>query len=75
MKVQVYVCTGGTNVREERKTLKEGVHHVIFGTSGRVKDMIQKKFIAVDHIKMFILDEADQMLGRGFKEQIAEMLQ
>jgi len=41
--------------------LKEGVHHVIVGTSGRVKDMIQKKFIAVDHIKMFILDEADQM--------------
>jgi len=55
-------------VREERKTLKEGVHHVIVGTSGRVKDMIQKKFISVDHIKMFILDEADQMLGRGFKE-------
>ena len=46
-------------MREERKTLKEGVHHVIVGTSGRVKDMIQKKFISVDHIKMFILDEAD----------------
>lgn len=57
--VKVYVCTGGTNVRDERKNLKESVHHVIVGTPGRVKDMISKKFIQTEHIKIFVLDEAD----------------
>lgn len=73
--IKVYVCTGGTDVRNERKNLKETNYHVIVGTPGRVKDMITKKFISTDHVKIFVLDEADQMLGRGFKEQIAEMLQ
>jgi translation initiation factor 4A len=49
--------------------LKSGVH-VIVGTPGRVQDMMKKGFLKTDYLRMFILDEADEMLSRGFKEQI-----
>jgi len=39
---------------------------VVVGTPGRVFDMISKKFMKTDYIKLMILDEADEMLGRGF---------
>jgi len=57
-----------------KKKLKEGVH-IVVGTPGRVKDMISKGFLKPDHIKIFVLDEADEMLGRGFKDQINEIFQ
>lgn len=47
----------------------KGVHCVV-GTPGRVADMISKKFLKTDHLKLIILDEADEMLGRGFEDQI-----
>ena len=69
MGVKVHACVGGTVVREDIKILKSGVH-VIVGTPGRVLDMMKKGFLKVDHLKLFILDEADEMLSRGFKSQI-----
>lgn len=47
--------------------------HVVVGTPGRVWDMIQRKALNPDKIKIFILDEADEMLSRGFKDQIYEI--
>ena len=69
LKVTAYACTGGTDPKEDKKRLREGVQ-VVVGTPGRVQEMIQKGFLNPDHLKLFILDEADEMLGRGFKEQI-----
>jgi len=46
---------------------------VIIGTPGRIYDMINRGIICMDTLKLFILDEADQMLNRGFKEQIIEI--
>ena len=66
MGVKVHACVGGTVVREDIKILKSGVH-VIVGTPGRVLDMMKKGFLKADHLKVFILDEADEMLSRGFK--------
>lgn len=43
------------------------------GTPGRVFDMIQRRALDVGSLKMFALDEADEMLSRGFKEQIIEI--
>lgn len=40
------------------------------GTPGRVKDLIEKKSLRVEHLKMVILDEADEMLSRGFIDDI-----
>ena len=72
MGVKVHACVGGTVVREDIKILKSGVH-VIVGTPGRVFDMMKKGFLKVDHLRLFVLDEADEMLSRGFKTQIQDI--
>ena len=47
--------------------------HVVVGTPGRVYDMIQRRALRLDHTKLFVLDEADEMLSRGFKDQIVDV--
>jgi translation initiation factor 4A len=74
MNAQCHACIGGTNVREDMQKLQAGVH-VVVGTPGRVFDMINRGALRVDNLKMFILDEADEMLSRGFKQQIYEVFQ
>lgn len=74
LKVQVINCTGGTNVNEDKKRLREGVQ-IVVGTPGRVYEMISKQFLKTDHLKIMVLDEADEMLGRGFKDQINQIFQ
>jgi translation initiation factor 4A len=74
MNVECHACIGGTNVREDMKRLESGVH-VIVGTPGRVFDMINRRAFRTDKVKMFVLDEADEMLSRGFKEQIYDVFQ
>jgi translation initiation factor 4A len=59
-------------VREGIQRLGEGVQ-VIVGTPGRVFDMISRRHLDVAAIKMFVLDEADEMLSRGFKDQIYDI--
>lgn len=67
LNIKIYSCTGGTNITEDKRNLKEGVH-VVVGTPGRVHDMIKKDFMKTSHLKVIVLDEADQMLGRGFED-------
>jgi translation initiation factor 4A len=74
MGITVYTCTGGTDIKEDKRVLKLGCQ-VVVGTPGRVYDMINKKFLNTDHLKLFVLDEADEMLGRGFKDQINQIFQ
>jgi len=73
MNVKSCACIGGRNLREDIRNLENGVH-VVVGTPGRVKDMILKKYIKADHIKMFVLDEADEMLSRGFKQEVHDCI-
>lgn len=72
MKAQVHACVGGTAVREDIRILQDGVH-IVVGTPGRVWDMINRRALAMDAVELFILDEADEMLSRGFKDQIYEV--
>jgi translation initiation factor 4A len=72
MNIKVHCCIGGTAVREDMRILRDGVH-VVVGTPGRVNDMIQRRAISTNHVKLFILDEADEMLDRGFKEQVYDI--
>ena len=74
MNIECHACVGGTNVREDMAKLQEGVH-VVVGTPGRVYDMINRRALRADTIKLFCLDEADEMLSRGFKDQIYEVFQ
>ncbi|CAM8913913.1 unnamed protein product [Rhodiola kirilowii] len=72
--VKVHACVGGTSVREDQRILSAGVH-VVVGTPGRVFDMLRRQSLRADYIKMFVLDEADEMLSRGFKDQIYDIFQ
>merc|ERR1711865_1268607 len=72
--VSTMACIGGTNVRQDMDKLRSGVQLVV-GTPGRVFDMINRRALAVDYIHYFVLDEADEMLSRGFKDQIYDVFQ
>jgi len=72
LKVRCHACIGGTLIRDDLERLKEG-QQLIVGTPGRVFDMIQKRHLKVDDIQLFTMDEADEMLSRGFKEQIYDI--
>jgi len=71
-RVRCHSCIGGTRVRDDIAELQKGVH-VVVGTPGRVYDMLCRKVLRAQHIKIFILDEADEMLSRGFKDQIYDI--
>ena len=72
MNVQCHACIGGTNLGEDIRKLDYG-QHVVSGTPGRVFDMIRRRTLRTRGIKMLILDEADEMLNKGFKEQIYDV--
>merc|ERR1712193_278724 len=72
MNVQAHVCIGGTNVGEDIRKLDFG-QHVVVGTPGRTFDMIRRRNLRTRNIKLLILDEADEMLSKGFKEQIYDI--
>ena len=74
MNIQCHACSGGTNVREDMARLGDGAQ-VVVGTPGRVYDMINRGAFRTDKLKMFCLDEADEMLSRGFKDQMYEVFQ
>merc|ERR1712008_309640 len=70
--VKCHACIGGTSVRDDIDKLREG-QHLVVGTPGRVFDMIGKRHLKVDDLICFVLDEADEMLSRGFKDQIYDI--
>lgn len=72
LKVRCHACIGGTSVREDIEKLRDG-QHLVVGTPGRVFDMIGKRHLRVDDLITFVLDEADEMLSRGFKDQIYDI--
>jgi len=73
LKISVHLCTGGTQIIEDKKKLKEGVH-VVVGTPGRIRDMMNRQILNASYLKMLIIDEADEMLGLGFLDQINEII-
>uniref|UniRef100_A0A914SKI6 RNA helicase n=1 Tax=Parascaris equorum TaxID=6256 RepID=A0A914SKI6_PAREQ len=72
MNVQCHACIGGTNVGEDIRKLDYG-QHVVSGTPGRVFDMIRRRNLRTRSIRMLVLDEADEMLNKGFKEQLYDI--
>jgi ATP-dependent RNA helicase len=72
MQVKVHCCIGGRNVNDDIQKLEHGTH-IVSGTPGRVYDMIQRRTFLTKSIKMLILDEADEMLCQGFKDQVYDI--
>lgn len=75
LNVSIYSCIGGTDVRQAIDQLRAKPPQFVIGTPGRVSDMLQQKAINLENAKVFVLDEADEMLSSGFKEQIQQVFQ
>lgn len=73
LKTQLLV--GGTSMDEDIKNLKSNIPHIIIGCPGRIHDMMRRKFINTSQCKIIVIDEADEMLSQGFKEQIYDIFQ
>eukprot|EP00993_Chasmostoma_nieuportense_P000902 NODE_1828_length_1365_cov_173.997577_g1736_i0.p1 GENE.NODE_1828_length_1365_cov_173.997577_g1736_i0~~NODE_1828_length_1365_cov_173.997577_g1736_i0.p1 ORF type:complete len:404 (-),score=110.31 NODE_1828_length_1365_cov_173.997577_g1736_i0:89-1300(-) len=72
MNVSCHGCIGGKAISEDVRKLDAGTQ-IVSGTPGRVFDMIKRRNLRTRNIKTLVLDEADEMLGRGFKEQIYDV--
>ncbi len=72
MNVKCHALIGGNSVGADIKALEQGVQ-VVSGTPGRVFDMINRQALLTGEIKIFVLDEADEMLDKGFKDQIYDI--
>jgi translation initiation factor 4A len=74
MKISVYSATGGTPLREDIRAIEKGCQYLI-GTPGRIFDLMNRGVLSSEHIRVLIMDEADQMLEDRFKEQVMCILQ
>jgi translation initiation factor 4A len=73
MNVKVHVFIGGTAIKKDIKNLEDGVH-IVVGTPGRVQEMLNKNYLKLTNLKVFVLDEADEMLSRGFLDSMKKVI-
>jgi len=76
-KLNITSCVGGDSVKLNMETLlsRKNPVHCVVATPGRFIDLLKRKGIDSRHIKILVIDEADEMLSKGFKEQIYELFQ
>ena len=67
-------CVGGMDARTERRALERGAH-IVVGTPGRLRDHIERGSLDLSTVKAVVLDEADEMLDLGFREDLEFILQ
>ena len=71
--VHPVVCIGGLDIDRQINALRHRPH-IIIGTPGRLNDLLQQGKIRLDHIRMLIMDEADQIISTGQKEEVHLLL-
>ena len=67
-------CVGGMDVRNERRALERGAH-IVVGTPGRLRDHITRRALDLSGLRAVVLDEADEMLDLGFREDLEFILE
>ena len=72
--INVEVVYGGAPIVNQIKAIKKNTPHILVATPGRLKDLLKRKVIFFEAVQTFVLDEADEMLNMGFKEDIYEIL-
>ena len=72
-KAKIASCIGGMDSRDERRKLEKGVH-IVVGTPGRLCDHINRGALDMSQLKAVVLDEADEMLKMGFREELELIL-
>jgi len=73
LNLRVASCVGGMDVRAEKRVLSGGVH-IIVGTPGRLRDHLERSNFETAKLRVVVLDEADEMLDMGFREDLEFML-
>jgi superfamily II DNA/RNA helicase len=68
--IRIKTMIGGSSIDEDASEMRTNPPHVIVGCPGRVSDMIRRRHINATNLKLVVIDEADEMLSFGFKEQI-----
>ncbi len=71
--IRIATCVGGMDIRNERRALERGAHLVV-GTPGRLRDHITRGALDLSAIRAVVLDEADEMLDLGFREDLEFIL-
>lgn len=71
--LKVVTVYGGANIEEQIKKLKRGAH-IVVGTPGRTVDLINRRALKLGNIRWVVLDEADEMLNMGFKDDLDKVL-
>lgn len=71
---KITACIGGMDIRDERRALDRGVH-IVVGTPGRLVDHIQRRSLNMADLNTVVLDEADEMLNMGFREELEHILE
>ena len=66
-------CVGGMDMRQERRSLEQGAH-IVVGTPGRLRDHITRGSLDISQLRAVVLDEADEMLDLGFREDLEFIL-
>ncbi|WP_323794864.1 DEAD/DEAH box helicase [Nisaea sp.] len=69
----VVSCVGGMDMRTERMALQRGAH-IVVGTPGRLRDHVERRSLDMSDMKVIVLDEADEMLDLGFREDLEFIL-
>jgi len=67
-------CVGGMDIRTERRALERGAH-IVVGTPGRLRDHIERGYFDTSGLRAVVLDEADEMLDMGFREELEYILE
>ena len=71
--LNVVAVYGGSSIQDQAREIKRGAQ-IIVATPGRMKDMIKRRLVDISKIQYSVLDEADEMLNMGFKEDITDIL-
>ena len=72
-RVRVATCVGGMDASKERRALSHGTH-IVVGTPGRLRDHLERGALDLSSLAVAVLDEADEMLDMGFREDLEELL-
>jgi len=73
--LRVKTIIGGTSIQQDAAELRNSPPHLIIGCTGRIYDMVVRKHLVLSSLKLLVLDEADEMLSKGFKDQIYNIFQ
>ena len=71
---RIVVCVGGMDPKAERRRLADGAH-IVVGTPGRLRDHIERRGLDISDLQAVVLDEADEMLDLGFREDLEFILE